>query len=156
MALDSTARESNVRDSFKKFFIDNLYTSEHVKLTFDKGLAVPKLQGDISVESWIAVLFGPMYMGNVSEMTLQIYCCTRKDKEGYQLAHLRDKVLGYLTDISQDDGVRRIPLYKSNETPWSQVGSMRVVVDMESGQMTAEDETKFKIISIRLKWGSKI
>lgn len=157
MALDPTAREANVRASLKKFIIDNLYTVGGYKLTFDKGLAIPKLQGH-EVDEWLSVQFGGIDTGeSVSTLNFNIFCCTRKDKEGYELSNMRDAVVGYLTDISQPDGTRRIPLYNSNEPrPWPQVGSMVVVLDPESAQMTASDGTKYKIISSRLKWGSKI
>ena len=157
MALDPTAREANIRASFKKFLIDNLYTVEAYKLTFDKGLAIPKLQGH-EVDQWVAVQFGAIDTGEaLSTQNFNIFCCTRKDKEGYELANMRDTVLGYLTDIDQPDGTRRIPLYNSNVArPWPQVESMVVILDPESAQMTASDETKYKILSIRLKWGSKI
>ena len=49
MALDATAREANLRDSIKKFFIDNLETIEGLVVTFDKALSYPDLS-DRTVE----------------------------------------------------------------------------------------------------------
>lgn len=157
MALDPTACESNVMASIKKFLIDNLSTGEGYGLSFDKGLAVPKIQGEAAVTNWIAVQFGSMDTETLSSQGINIFVCTRKDKEGYELAQMRDVVMGYLTDSSQPDGTRRIPLYNSNAgRPWAKVGGMVIQLDPQSGQMTAEDKTKFKIIPIRLRWGAKI
>ena len=155
MALDSTARESNVRDSLKKYFIDSFFTAEQVRLTFDKGLAAPSIQGT-AVTRWIAVQFGSLVMDTMSEHVIQIFCCTREDPEGYRLAQLRDKVLGYLTDADATDGLKRIPFYKSNVNPWELIGGLVVLLDPESPQLVADDETKFKIIPFRIKWGAKI
>jgi hypothetical protein len=90
--------------------------------------------------------------GPLATHGVMIFCCSRKDPEGYRLIQLRDKVMGYLTDPT---GRRRITLYKSNDTPWTALGAMMVYLDPESGQMEAEDGTKFKILNIRLKWGAK-
>lgn len=153
MTLDATARESNARDSFKKHMIDSIKTAEGIEITFDKGLNVPNIQGT-AVNRWVAVQFGSMQAWKISTYTVNIFCCTRQDPEGYRLVQLRDKVVGYLTDSSL--GYKRIILYKSNESPWLAMGAMGVYLDSESGQMEAQDETKFKIIPVRLKWGSII
>lgn len=156
MALDSTAREANLRDSVKKFFVDNINRAEGVHLTFDKALAVPAVQG-IEVNRWVSVNFGQMDMSDTVSMHLvHAYCCTRQDSEGFKLAQLRDKVVGYLTDDTADDGIRRIPLYKSNVTPWVQVGALMVFLDTESASLYATDDTKYKMIPFRLLWAAKI
>ena len=156
MALDPTAREANVRDSLKKFFVDNINRTEGVALSFDKALSVPRIQG-IEVGRWVSINFGSLSMtDHVSRHVVQVYCCTRQDAEGFKLAQLRDKVIGYLTDINANDGIRRIPLYKSNVDPWVQVGGMLILVDQESAQLYATDETKYKVIPFRLAWAAKI
>ena len=155
MALDPTARETNVRDSLKKFFVDSIYTTEGIALTFDKALSTPRVQG-IEVEKWVAVIFGEMDVDHVAEHIINCYCCTRKDAEGFKLAQLRDKVMGYLTDPTSSDGMRRIPLYKSNVFPWVQIGGLVVYNMQESGQLYASDETKYKVLPFRLLWAAKI
>lgn len=153
--LDSTARESNFRDSIKKYFVDNLYRTEGVELLFDRVLSTPKVQGN-EVDKWFAIMFGELDLGVMSTGTLEIFCCTKKDGEGFKLAQLRDKVMKYLIDTDQTDGMARITLYKSSATEaWTNIGTMLVQVDSESRQMEAEDGTKFKSIAVRLRWATK-
>lgn len=153
MVLDSTARESNARDSFKKYMIDNLNKTENEQLTFDKGLTVPKIQG-IEVDKWIAVHFGAFDDKKVATLQVNIICASRKDPEYYRLTQLRDKVVGYLVD-GDGSSPGRITLYKSNVTPWLKIGTMQVFRDQEA-VTEGGDGTKFKIIPIRLRWGAKL
>lgn len=155
MALDATARESNVRDSLKKHFVDNIKTTEGIEITFDKGLAVPNIQGTL-VDRWVAVQFGAMEMDSLAAHGFNVYCCTRKDPEGFRLTQLRDKVLGYLVDTDQTDSMKRITLYRSRAGTWTQIGAMVVQEITESASFTAEDETKYKILTVRVRWGAKI
>ena len=155
MTIDATVRESNIRDSIKKYFVDGLYTTEGVELLFDKLLSSPKVQG-VEVDKWYAIMIGELDLGTLSEITLDIYCCTKKDSEGFKLAQLRDKVMNYLIDADQTDGKARITLYRSSATEsWTNIGGMMVQIDSESPQMEAEDNSKFKIITVRLQWGGK-
>lgn len=48
MALDPTARLANVKDSIKKYFVDNIARTSGKKLTFDKALSVSRIQGNVS------------------------------------------------------------------------------------------------------------
>jgi hypothetical protein len=157
MALDPTARESNVRDSVKKYFVDNLSRTEGIELTFDSGLSTPKIQGqNFDIDRWVAIQFGSLLTDTMSEISLDIVCCARQDGEGFKLAQLRDKVLGYLLDGTRDDGQTRITLYRSYaDRAWEYLGALLVFVDGESDPMTAPDGTKFKVIPCRLKWGMK-
>lgn len=156
MALDPTAREANVRDSVKKYFVDSLQPT--VQVMFDKGLATPNIQGTPSeIDRWVSVNFGRMEREVLSEHELRIYCCTRKDNEGFRLAQLSDLVMGYLSDTTQTDGMRRINLYRSYESQaWVLIGAMLVQEVLESQQFEADDETKYKILTVRLRWSSKI
>ena len=153
--LDATARESNFRDSIKKYFVDNISRIEGLALLFDEYLSTPKVQGT-EVDKWVAVMVGEIDLGTLSDITIEIYCCTKKDSEGFKLAQLRDKVVGYLVDTSQTDCTARIILYRSSATEaWENIGSMLVKIDSESRQMEAEDNSKFKVITARLLWASK-
>jgi len=158
MALDSTAREANVRDSIKKYFVDNVHRGEGVEVMFDKTLTTPKVTGQRTVTQWVSIIFGYIDMDTLSEINLDVIVCTRKDPEGFRLAQLRDKVVGYLVDTDMTDGMARIPLYKSYPTdPWELLGALIVQsFGPESGQIIEEDETKYKIIPTRLRWGAKL
>lgn len=155
MALDPTAREANVKDSVKKYFVDNINKIEGLELTFDRTLSTPKIQGT-EVEKWVTVMFGPFELGTLSSLMLTIFCCTRKDAEGFKIAQVRDRVMGYLVDTTQTDGKARIPLYRSSASEaWQLLGSMVVQIDgAESRIMDADDDTKIKTIPIILKWGT--
>jgi hypothetical protein len=53
--------------------------------------------------------------------------------------------------------MQRIPFYDTSMSPWTEIGFMSVqdVWDAPSVEMT-EDETKLKVFSVRLRWGSKM
>lgn len=158
MTLDPTARESNIRDSVKKYFKDTLRTANGIDVTFDRQLTFP----DVGVPStttnrWVLINFGPMEIKHLSEIYLDVVCCTRQDNEGYKLAHLRDLVLGFLSDETKTDSFARIPFYRSYENQtWELLGAFVVTDVQESGQLQALDGTKYKILSVKLRTASKI
>lgn len=155
MALDATSRESNVKDSLKKFFVDNLFTTEGIHLTFDRSLTPPVVQGH-EVEKWISIWFGAVdTTSSMAEMTFDVYCCTRKDKEGYKLSQLRDKVHGYLEDSAMEDNTKRIDFYRSRDGAWTLIGKLLVVRKTDGRDFIAPDETKVKQITVMVKWGAK-
>lgn len=158
MALEPTARESNFRDSIKKYFVDSIKTTEGIPLSFDQTLKKPNLRNK-NVMRWVILAFRDMYRDDLSQAMIDIYCCTRRDNEGFKLAQLTDVVIGYLTDASDaGDGIKRITFYRSYvpPTPWVSIGGIVVQDIAESGQLTAEDETKYKIITVTFRFASKI
>jgi hypothetical protein len=65
--------------------------------------------------------------------------------------------MGYLTDTSQTDGMRRITFYRSYASQaWDVIGALLVQLDPESEQFEAEDGTKYKMLNARLRWSAKI
>ena len=111
MTLDPTSKQSNIIDSIKKYFIDNLLTIERIIVSFDADLPSPKIQGVIPDE-WVTIPIGNLAMDQVvSEQDLRIWCATKNDPEGYRLSRLRDKVYAYLTDNTKTDNRRRIDFY---------------------------------------------
>lgn len=157
MALDATAKEANVRDSIKKYFVDSIHTAENVAIGFDRGMAAPQVRGQPrSITRWVIVNFGPLELGVLSEHLLMIYCCTVQDNEGFRLAHLRDLVMKYLIDTDQSDGMARITLYRSYENQaWENIGGMVIQDIIESPQYIADDETKYKVLTVTLRWAAK-
>ena len=157
MSLDDTAKESNIRDSLKKYMVDSLYTTEGVQLTFDKYLSTPSIQGH-QVDKWVSINFGDMHLSELSTHDLQIICCTRSDGEGFKLAQLRDKVYKYLTDSTQTDGMARFAFYRSRASgAWTQLDGGFIVQEvMESRQFEADDGTKYKVLTVRLRFSSKV
>ena len=155
MTLDPTQRESNFRDSIKKYFVDNLFTDNEIQITFDISIPAPKVQGNIP-SRWVTIDFGDGNMDNISEFTLRIYCNTKHDPEGFRLAQLRDTVYNFLVDKTKTDGLARVTHYRSREVgAWTKIGSMIIIVDSESRQFKASDESKFKYFDLTLKFGSK-
>jgi len=156
MALDPTARLANFRDSIKKFFVDNLKTTSGIPLTFDRGLATPPVR-DRALKRWVAIQFGSVDFDSMSKGFIDVYCCTRKDNEGFRLAQLHDTVMGYLTDSTGTDGARRITFYQSHKTnDWTNIGGILIQSITPSSQMEAPDETKFIILTCTLKFASII
>jgi len=147
MALNATAREANIRDSVKKFFVDNIEIAEGVPVTFDRSLASPDLQGK-TVTRWVAIRYGEMEINTMSRIVLEVYVCTRQDNEGFRLAQLKDKVRGALSDEQSTDGYKRIPFYQSHATnPWTLLGAIIVTRVLESGELNADDDTKYKVLT---------
>ena len=159
MALDPTAREANFRDSVKKYLVDSLVTANSIYLSFDKSLATPKVQGH-SVKRWVVVRFGSIARQTVTDAIVEIRCSTREDNEGFKLAQLVDTVMGYLTpDPDNDsDGTKRITFYRSRAYPtaWTVIGGLIVFDIIESPELDAEDETKYKTLTVRFKFVSKV
>ena len=160
MALDPTARKANVKDSIKKYFLDTISTIDGITVSFDTSARTPKLAGQPKdITQWISIDMGSINIEDWSEMRLMIYCCTRRDYEGFRLAQLRDKVVGYLTGNSSgyNDGMGRIPFYRSySDQAWTLLGGIVVLNINESDEMTAPDETKYIMLTCRLGYASKI
>ncbi len=156
MSVDATARRANIKDSIKKFFIDNLYTTEGIHLGFDTTLATPKVQGK-SISRWVVIQLGVLDRQDGS-LLIHVHCCTRKDNEGFKLAQLTDTVMDYLTDSIADDSCRRVPLYRSRAVgAWTQLdGGFIVLIDDESPEMQADDDSKFITIDTIWRFGTKI
>ena len=159
MMLDATAREANVVDSWKKYLVDNLYKTEGIDLLFDRNLSTPKIQGQTdTVTRWVTANFGSISLSEMSDAMLMMFCCTRKDPEYYRLGQLRDTVMGYLTDNTQTDGMRRITFYRSRSTgAWIPLDNGIIVQDInESQRMDGPDGTKYKILNVRYRFSSKV
>jgi hypothetical protein len=155
MSLHPLSRESNVKSSLKKFFVDALGSA----VTFDTSLAAPdvRLQGVSAIKQWYNVDFGEFGRDALALFYFEVYCLSRQDPEGVELAKISDTLMGLLVDNSLQDGMRRIPLYDASEAPWELIGAM-VIQDVWDAPAfeVVEDETKLKIFSVRLRWGAQI
>ena len=158
MSLDATAKTSNIKDSVKKHFVDNIQIAEGITVTFDKALTTPNLQGK-GVNRWVSIRFGEMEIDFLSDILLEVFCCTRQDSEGFKLAQVRDKVVEYLSvdPTTSNTNLKRIVFYRSYfDQPWVEIGSLLVQEIIESGEMVSVDETKYKILTVRLRTASKV
>jgi hypothetical protein len=151
--LNPLSKEANVKNSLKKYFVDALGTA----VTFDVSLASPDLrkQGAEAIKQWYNINFGEFGRKELAEYLFEVYCLSRQDPEGVELAKITDTIFGLLVDSSQTDGMKRIPLYDTGEAPWALLSSM-VVQDIWDTPLIEplEDETKIKILSVRLRWGA--
>lgn len=156
MTLDATAREANIRDSIKRFFVD---TFPSVDKTFDKALSTPDLQGR-TVHKWINVLVHVSEIAVLSDILVYIYCSTRQDNEYFKLSQLRDTIVEGLSvdpDSDQSDNMKRITFYQSHPVnPWTVIGALLVTEIVESTTMDGPDETKYKILTVRLRAPAKV
>ena len=158
MSLDATAKTSNIKDSFKKHMVDNIVVIEGIPVTFDKALTQPDIQGK-TVHRWINIIFGDMEIDFFSDILIEIYCCTRQDPEGFKLSQVRDKVVSHLSvdPSTAITNLYRIPFYRSYfDQAWEVIGSLLVQEIIESGEMTSVDETKYKVLTVRLRTASKV
>ena len=156
MTLDPTARRANFKDSLKKFFVEELETGKGVELMFDKSLSTPDLINK-DVNRWVNVDLGDIDRSYMSQIHIDIYCCTRKDPEGFRLAQLTDTVMELLTDATTTDSMKRISFYRSHPTDaWTLLGAFVVSEIIESREMESVDETKYIIMSCLLRTASKI
>lgn len=155
MALDPTARRANFKDSIKKWAVDDIETADR-PVTFDKWLSTPDIAGG-SAQKWVSFNLGSVDRDMLSEILLDIICCTRADSEGFKLAQLTDNVMAELTDTTKTDGMKRIPFYRSySDQPWELLGALVIQDVKESNEMEAQDGTKYVILSCRLRTASKI
>jgi hypothetical protein len=155
MTLDATAREANIRDSLKKFFVDTY----SVPMSFDKALSQPDLQGR-TVHKWINVIIHVSEISILSDILVHVYCCTRQDNEYFKLSQLRDTVVEQLSvdpNSGQSDNMKRITFYQSHPVnPWTEIGKLLVTEVFESIPMEGPDETKYKILTVRLRAPAKV
>ena len=153
--MNPLSMETNVKSSLKKYFVDVFADA----VTFDTSLASPDIrsQGPNVVKQWYNVDFGPFGRQDLAEYMFDIYCLSRQDMEGVKLSEMVDTMMALLVDSSVGDGIRRIPLYDVTQTPWELVTNMMVqdIWDSPNVDIT-EDETKLKVLSVRLRWGAKI
>lgn len=151
--LNPLSKEANVKSSLKKYFVDAFGTA----VTFDTSLASPDLreQGTSAIKQWYNVDFGEFGRKDLAEYFFEIYCLSRQDPEGAKLAQSVDEIMDLLVDSTKTDGMRRIPLYDASSAPWSLLGAMVVQDIWDAPTLSmAEDETKIKVLSVRLRWGA--
>lgn len=150
--LDPTLSEACLKNSIKKFFVDNIFTAEGIDIDFDVQYVMPE---DVSgeVNKWISIKFGAIEGGTLSRSHIIVNLFTREDTEGVDLAILRDIVLEKITDLNTTDGRVRITLYDLN---WNIIGGIIPSLILESDEAgVLKDGTKWKWLRIDLAWGSR-
>jgi hypothetical protein len=156
MPLPDISKEINFKLSVRKFFyeIANSF-SPSLPLLFDTGLQVP-VDSESEAPKWLTVEFGTFIAGSVNEALVDVYCCARKDVGSDVVTELRDIVVGNFTDSTQSDSTRRIPIYVNLNTSEEEIiGWMIADIAYQSPYMKATDGTKYKLVTINLKWGGQ-
>ena len=148
MSVDITQSEVAFKRSIKKYFVDNLVTTEGIFIEFDVAYRIPP-----NVNEWVVFHFdGLTTEGNVATGRVAAYMFSIKDKEGMNLSALRDTLMDYVGDNDADDGKRRVPLVDETFTT---VQGMVLTPGDESKQDVGEDGTKYKYVNLYFKFGTK-
>lgn len=148
MALHYTAKESNIRNSVKRFFHQDVVDS--IKFVYGTYGLIPS---KMSESRWVAVTFGTYVGGTLSEYDISLHLFVKEDPNEEKIADFRDELMKSLIDYSAPDGMKRIPLVDEN---WNTPGDEALIFINDEVSGTVKDtETKFKTVSLTLKWGSK-
>jgi len=149
--LDPTLQEKLLKLSIRTYFVDNIETALGKLVFFDRTYFIPKV-ANVEATEWIMFHFGKIDIDILSRCMLQIYCFARKDADGELLSGLVDLVKETLFDHDATDGLKKIPYLDGNGNVVT--GIVPIVQTILEEDMGA-DGTKFKIISVRLNWGTK-
>jgi len=148
-------REVDFKRSIKKYFIDNLVTTEELFVSFDMLYDVPLDGSGNKRNSWIVFSFENKNLGTVSEQLIRVDLFTRKDAEGDNLSALLDVFLSYIYNELSTNGYHSIPYYDTSSSPWSLVGGIVPFVKQILPEYDAKDKTKIRGIDLLCKWGGK-
>jgi hypothetical protein len=154
--MEATASRANVRMSIKKYLEDSLVNNatEPVPVFFDKGFALPDTD---RIAEWFSVIFRKMSRTGLSDFYIDLICATRGDAEGDRLSELSDLAFTIMTDKDAKDGKRRIVFYDVSQGTWNTViGWLLVTAIIESDEMPAADNTKYLMLTCRVRWIAKI
>ena len=142
--LDATLKETNIWRSIKKFFIENTGSgSPSYPVYFDRVIVA----GNFTDEQWINVTVENVIPNYVSHAVMTIYLCSRFDREGDELACMRDFVLQYLYS-------GYIDLYDTTTDPWKKIGAMKLFIKEQSDTLYNPDRSKMIYFLCLLKWGA--
>jgi hypothetical protein len=150
MSIPDTFRLSNLKDSIKKFFNAELKTARGIHTVFDNMLKQPA-----NMDRWVGIRVGDRGHKRFTFVPVEVFTCTRRDPEGFRNAQLVDTIVSLTLDDTKDDWMRRIPLYKSHPTdPWTEIGTLLFQEVIESGDMETEDNTKVRVLTIKMSFAS--
>jgi hypothetical protein len=121
-------------------------------IAFDTVYSIPKTSLGVELDNWFIFHFGRIRVDILSTCMLQIYCFARKDPDGEALSTLVDTLKDTLFDHTATDGLKKIPYY--NESGVIVTGIVPLL-DYIGEEELAADGTKFKMITVKLNWGTK-
>lgn len=152
MVLSAVTKEVDFKNSIKKYFLDNLETTQSLPLYFEQLFEVPLDSNGIKLKQWVIVSFGYRNLGPVSEQQVSLDLYTTSDNEADDLAALMDIVISYIIDEDSGNGLKTIPYYNSS---WEIVGGIIPFLQPTLERMESEDGVQFKAINLLCKWGGK-
>lgn len=152
--LDPTQKESNLLSSIKKHMLDCLVPLS-IPIYFEHLISVPVDDFGEPYKNWCCCVLDGYELETVSTAQLVLILFVREDCEGDDLAVLSDNIRGCFIDAESINGMKLIVLYDTSTVPWSQVGGMLPFVGEASITHIGRDSTKFKVLPVTLKWGSK-
>lgn len=140
--MDASLKETNIRRSIKKFFLDGITDN---KIYFDQ-IIVPGTED--TGKQWLIVSVENLRPAVVSNAMLTVYMFTVEDSEGDDLAALRDKVLELLYP-------GYIPLYDTQGSPsWELIGAMNLFRTVQSSTSRTPDGANMVYLQHVIKWAS--
>jgi len=132
-------KESNIRNSIKKFFLDGINAVEGIPVHFTTNID----QSELS--EWIFVDCSNESMtGHVSRKRVIVYVFTRDDPEYDRLHEIMDKVISYFHP-------GHIALYDGD---WNEVGGAKVEVLPVGALRKTKDNSNFKAMPFVIAWGA--
>ena len=137
--MDESLKEANIWRSVRKYFIDNL--NSKVPVYFDR---IVTASSDSASDQWVNIMIEALTPAHVSNAVMTLFLFSKQDREGIELAELRDTVLELLYPGSID-------LYDAD---WNKVGALSVFIDSQSGTNYNPDQSKMLYIQCGLKWGT--
>ena len=153
--LSPETRVSDFENSVKKYFIDNLQTTENIPLFFDWMEDIPVDSNGVKLLSWIIISFGYVQLGTVAECSVNVHIFTRNDFESQNLNVLMDKVNSYIINEDAVNGLHTIPYYNTISLPWVVNGGIIPFIRNIYGVESLKDNTKMRTILLTMRWGSK-
>jgi hypothetical protein len=149
--MDDAAKDSVYRESLRKFFVDLLGDDVY----FDKNFIDPTVFEKAPTKWFVVDSGGLDGVGGRFEPGLRVICCTRRDPERTTLSEQVDTVRDGLRDATKPDGCRRIPLvvWNSGTETYDTIGGILVEKNpRDSGDMSAPDQSNYRILSYRAVW----
>lgn len=160
MALDNTAKLTNVWQSFKKFLYNNLFTIEGIPIYYHAGIELHATGNDTK---WLQASLLPNNLEQFQYQEILIVCATKNDSDGENLYNLRDTLLKYLTDPESANGfrIRMIPIYEISGSGTTRAdneikGYMEIIRLRQGAESEASNQIKFIPINLTYYFEAKI
>ncbi len=140
--MDATLKETNIKRSIKKFFVDGL---TEIPVYFDREITSAQIEK--GPKKWVTIYLEGLTPRHVSEAQLFVYLFVKGDPEGDELTELRDTVFELL-----ESGT--ISLYDTYKEPWEKVGGLFVVPLTPSRVAYHSDQSKMIVLNHVIRWGT--